>query len=239
MTPVSNTSPNLLLLSNSRNPAGEYLVHAREAIQSFAGPRRKALFFPFAGVTVDWDDYTAMAQNALQPLGFELTGAHTCADVHAAIAQTQLLLVGGGNTFRLLYEMRKRGCLSAVQAAVSSGTHYIGWSAGSVLASPSICTTNDMPIVDPKGLDALGMVPFQLNCHYNNVLPPGHQGESRNQRLAEYLVLNPAVPILALPEGNWLEVRGNKLCLFGPHSSVLFKTGRDPADIASGLLEPL
>ncbi len=236
MTPVTNSPPNLLLLSNSRNPAGEYLVDAQAALARFAGQRRKALFFPFAGVTVDWDAYLAMVQQAVQPIGFELTGAHVCPDLRDAISRAELLLVGGGNTFRLLQEMRVRACLGPIRAAISAGAHYIGWSAGAVLASPTICTTNDMPIVDPRGFDALAVVPFQINAHYNNALPAGHQGETRNQRIAEYLVLNPQSRVVGLPEGNWLEVRGDRFTLHGPHANALFLARQEVVTIASGPL---
>jgi dipeptidase E len=236
MTEIANPPPHLLLLSNSRNPAGEYLVDALPALGSFVGKRRQALFFPFAGVTVAWDAYLSMVQNALDPLGLELTGAHQCTDLPAAIAQSELLLVGGGNTFQLLHEMRARGCLDPIRSAVRLGAHYVGWSAGSLLACPTIQTTNDMPIVDPRGMDALGLVPFQINAHYNNALPAGHQGETRNQRLAEYLVVNAGARVLGLPEGNWLEVRGERQILGGPHPHVLFVAGEEPQPARSGPL---
>ncbi|MEO8859620.1 MAG: dipeptidase PepE [Burkholderiaceae bacterium] len=234
MVSTGNPPPNLLLLSNSRSPNGDYLVHALPALREFAGTRRRALFFPFAAVTVDWDAYLGMAQQALDPLAITLDGAHRCTDLQSAIAQAELLLVGGGNTFRLLYEMRARLCLEPMRAAVAAGAHYVGWSAGSVLAAPSIATTNDMPIIDPLGLDALALIPFQINAHYSNALPTGHQGETRDQRLAEYLVLHPGATILALPEGNWLEVRGQQMQLSGPHSSLLFVAGQEPANCAAG-----
>lgn len=226
----------LLLLSNSRNPAGEYLVDALAPLAAFAGQRRKALFFPFAGVTIGWDAYLAMAQTALRPIGWDLAGAHDQADLRRAVADAELLVVGGGNTFRLLQEMRAHACLHPVREAVLAGTPYIGWSAGSVLACPTICTTNDMPIVNPDGLDALGLVPFQINAHYNNSLPPGHQGETRSQRIAEYLALNPHARVVALPEGNWVEAQGTTFTVHGAQPSVLFLAGKEPRGIAAGPL---
>ncbi len=236
MTTHDASPQRLLLLSNSRNPAGEYLVHAREAITRFVGPRRQALFFPFAGTTIAWDAYLAMAQAALRPCGLELTTAHTSADLARAIADAEVLVVGGGNTFRLLHEMRVHRALEPLREAILAGKPYIGWSAGSVLASPTICTTNDMPIVNPGGFDALGVVPFQINAHYTNALPTGHQGETRNQRLAEYLVMNPHARVLALPEGNWLEAQGLHYTVHGPHTNWLFRAGKEPMAVAQGPL---
>lgn len=236
MSAAPEPSPTLLLLSNSRNPAGEYLVDALPAIARFAAGRRKALFFAFAGVAMGWDDALDLARQALGPTGLELAGAHHYADVLQAIEEAELLLVGGGNTFRLLHEMRARGWLGPLGDAVRSGKPYAGWSAGSVLACPTICTTNDMPIIDPGGLSALDLVPFQINAHYTNARPTGHQGETRDQRIAEYLALNPAYPVLGLPEGNWLEAGAGALSLHGPHDSVLFLAGQEPRRCAAGPL---
>lgn len=228
----------MLLLSNSRDPSGNYMVHARDAWAHIAKGRKNALFFPFAGTTVDWDEYLALVQRSLAWLGMTIAGAHHCADLKAAIAQTDILLVGGGNTFRLLLELRRRDCLEPIRQAVNTGIVYVGWSAGSVVATPSIATTNDMPIVDPGGFDALGLVPFQINAHYTNALPTGHQGETRNQRIAEYLVLHPTHSVVALPEGNWLELHHAQAFVHGPQPSWLFRAGQEPMALQGGALLP-
>jgi dipeptidase E len=226
----------LLLLSNSRMPDGRYLAHALEAIARTAAGRRRALFLPFAGTTIGWDDYAANVHGALAPLGLEVVAAHRADEPAAALAAAELVLVGGGNTFRLLHEARRRGWLGPIRDAVRGSLPYVGWSAGSVLAGPTIRTTNDMPIVDPGGLDALALVPFQLNCHYTDAMPPGHQGETRRQRLAEYLVLSPRDAVIGLPEGDWLTVEDGAVALHGPFDGWLFRAGRDPAALAPGPL---
>jgi dipeptidase E len=228
----------LLLLSNSRTAGGSYLGHALEAIGAAIGSRRRALFLPFAGVTVGWDEFSAAVADALAPLGIDVAGAHRCEDPAVALAATEIVLVGGGNTFRLLAEARRRGWLAPLRRAVAAGVPYVGWSAGANLATPTIRTTNDMPIVDPGGLDALGLVDFQLNCHFTDQLPPGHQGESRTQRIAEFHALNPTVPVIGLPEGDWLTVRGTRVRLHGPHPALLFRAGAPAAQIGAGGFTP-
>lgn len=211
----------LLLLSNSRNPEGEYLVHAAQHIAALVAgnPATRALFIPFAGVTVSWPDYTAMVQQALAPHGITVVPAFDSIDLSAALAKVDMVLVGGGNTFHLLRELRRRGWLAVLREAVYGGLPYVGWSAGSNLACPTIRTTNDMPIVDPMGLDALGLVPFQINAHYTNELPPGLQAETREQRLREFLEANPALAVCALPEGSWVEV-DNDRCTAGGEGNI-------------------
>ncbi len=212
----------LLLLSNSRNPGGEYLAHAIDAFATLLAGRTAAWFVPFAGVTVPWDGYTAMVATALAPLGVTVTGAH----VRATPAAGEAILVGGGNTFQLLAEMRSRGLLEVVRAAVAGGVPYAGWSAGANLACPTIRTTNDMPIVDPRGFEAFGFVPYQINPHFTNAMPPGHQGETREQRLTEFVTANPVVPVLGLPEGDWLTIGDGRHTLHGPKDGVWIRHGQ-------------
>jgi dipeptidase E len=225
---------NLLLLSNSRNAAGGYLAHALDAIAATLGERRRVLFLPFAGVTVDWDEQAGAVAAALAPLALGVTGAHRCDDPTAALAAADVVMVGGGNTFRLLDETRRRGWLAPLRRAVAVGVPYVGWSAGSNLACPTIRTTNDMPIVDPGGFDALGLVEFQLNCHFTDELPVGHQGETRTQRIAEFHLLNPTVPVVALPEGDWLAVGDTGVHLHGPRDALLFRAGAPATPLRAG-----
>ena len=168
----------LLLLSNSRNPGREYLAHALEACAELMAGRTSAWFVPFAGVTVPWDDFTTVVESALAPLGVRVVGAHT----QSAPGTDDVILVGGGNSFHLLRECRTRGLLDVIRDRVRGGTPYAGWSAGANLTCPTIRTTNDMPIVDPGGFDALGLLAFQINPHFTNAMPPGHPGETREQR---------------------------------------------------------
>jgi dipeptidase E len=217
----------LLLLSSSRTPAG-YLTDYLPEIRAFTKGIRRAAFVPFAAVGLPWPDYRKRVQDAM---GMALD---------AEVDDADLVVVGGGNTFQLLKECRTRRLLAVIRKRVLEGkTRYLGWSAGANLACPTIRTTNDMPIVDPGGLEALGLIGFQLNPHYLNVDLPGHHGETRDQRLAEFARVNPAVPVLALPEGDWVRRSGRALELGGPHAAVLFHGENPPARVQPGKLPPL
>ena len=226
----------LLLLSNSRAPDGGYLTQSKEAIATALQGARKVLFVPFAGVTISWDDDTAQVQAAVAHTGVQLLGAHEEGAVEQFVAgDVQAVIVGGGNTFQLLAECRKRGWLVRLGDAVRSGRMpYIGWSAGANLAGLTINTTNDMPIVNPHGFNALGLVPFCINPHYNNSLPPGHQGETRDQRLAELLIANPDKQVVALPEGSWLSVQGGQAQVAGQFAAKRFTAGKPVEDLPVG-----
>lgn len=215
-------SRSLLLLSNSRGPDGRFLAHARDALAAQLAGVRQALFVPFAGVTIAPDAYTARVAPVLAGLGVAVRGVHAEPDPKAAVAQAEAIVVGGGNTFRLLERLQAAELLEPMRRRVADGCAYVGWSAGAVLAGPTIATTNDMPIVAPAGLGALGMVGFQINAHFTDAHPEGFRGETRRERLAEYLVLNPASRVIGLPEGSWLEVSGSAIALGGPWGAPCF-----------------
>lgn len=228
----------LLLLSNSTSDDG-YLVHAAAAITELADGRTRALFVPYAGVTRDWDSYAEQVRAAFAPIGIAVDSLHQQADPVAAANAATLFVVGGGNTFRLLQVLRQQGLLDVIASRVRSGdARYIGWSAGSNLATPTIRTTNDMPVVDPGGFDALNLVPFQINPHYYNLEIEGFRGETRDQRLAEFTTLSPDTPVLGLPEGDWVRVSGNRYTLHGEHAARWFLGARTWDVTAGPLAQP-
>lgn len=213
----------LLMLSSSREGDSGYLEHAIPFINQHLGDIQELVFIPFAGVTVDWDEYTQLVQYALPHL--KVTGIHQYGSAKNALEQAQAIAVGGGNTFNLLNELYQQELLELIKTRVSQGVPYIGWSAGSNICGNSIRTTNDMPIVEPPGFNALNLVPFQLNPHYSDYHPPGFNGETRAQRLAEFMVVNPQMPVLAIREGSALLRQNNKLTLIGDKDGVVFKGG--------------
>jgi dipeptidase E len=220
----------LLLLSNSSSDAG-YLVHAHDWITEVLDGARRAVFMPFAGVSIDWDDYAARVRDAFAALGVEVVSAHRVRDARAAVARADAVLVGGGNTFALLRELYARDLLTAIRDRVGAGAPYVGWSAGSNVACPTIRTTNDMPVVEPPSLDALGLVPFQINPHYTDAVPRGHRGETRSERLAEFVALNPGLSVVGLPEGTALRASALTVERLGPRPVRLFEHGSEPRTI--------
>ncbi|WP_235838543.1 dipeptidase PepE [Cognaticolwellia aestuarii] len=210
---MSIEKANLLLLSSSRVGDTKYLQHALPLIKAKLDGVTELLFIPYAGVTVNYDDYTAMVQSALIDSGITVKGIHQFDDPIDAINTANAIAVGGGNTFHLLHQLYQNNLISAIQDKVAQGVPYIGWSAGSNVAGLSIRTTNDMPIIEPKSFDALQLVSFQLNPHYTDHNPPGHNGETREQRLAEFMVLNETTPIVAIVEGTGLDIKDNTMAL--------------------------
>lgn len=233
----------LLLLSNSRDPEGRYLVHARDALAEGLRGVRSIAFVPYAGVGGAWDAYAALVGEALAPLGVNVVALHAERDPAATLRAADAIAVGGGNTFHLLATLQRLELLDVIRAAAEAGVPYLGWSAGSVIACPTLSTTNDMPIIAPSSFDALGLVRFQINAHFTDAHPPGFQGETRRQRLAEFLAVNPSVPVIGLPEGDWLDVSATTVVLRGGGPAPVFRAGQDdvlaqPGDRLESVLEP-
>ena len=227
----------LLLLSNSSTAGKPYLSHATDAFRTFFGaPGKQIAFVPYAGVArgnLTHDGYAASVQAAFDGLGHTVTSVHTVADPNALVAQADAVAVGGGNTFVLLHELYRTGLVDTIRQRVREGLPYLGWSAGANMACPTLMTTNDMPIIEPPSFDALGLVPFQINPHYTDAHPPGHQGETRAQRLDEFLAVNPKVTVVGLPEGTWLHRDGDALTLHGGKPLRLFRHGSAPVDLGT------
>lgn len=216
----------LLLLSSSRTGSLGYLEAALPLIGAFLPSNvKELLFIPYAAVTIGFDEFEDRVTEALAPLGVAARSIHHHADAAAAVAGAPVIVVGGGNTFALLRRLREVGLLVAIRDAVFRGARYLGWSAGSNVACPTIRTTNDMPVCDPGGLDGLGLIRFQINPHFIAGKIPGHNGESREERLAEFTAFNPGVPVLALPEGGALLREGDRLQLCGAPGALVFANG--------------
>jgi dipeptidase E len=225
---------NLLLLSNSRMPGREYLEHAVEAIAETLDEAKNIVLIPYASVTIAWDSTTKNVRKGLEKLGREITAIHHFKDSVVALKEADAIMVNGGNTFNLLHHLRRKELIVPLRNEILKGKPYIGWSAGSGICAPTIRTTNDMPIIDPSGMDALGVIDFQLNAHYTNAVPDGWMGETRDQRLAEFCALNPTVQVFGLPEGDWLRVRGDAITLHGAFEGRWFRAEREPEAVAPG-----
>jgi dipeptidase E len=223
----------LLLLSNSMNYGQEFLEHAVSDIKDFLGAEvKRVLFVPFAGVTRSYDEFAAAVRGRFEEMGYLLDPIHEAADPLKAVESAEAVAVGGGNTFHLLRELYERRLIESIRARVEAGAlPYIGWSAGSNVACPTIRTTNDMPIVEPTSFKALNLVPFQINPHYTDEQLTNHSGETREQRIAEFLKANPGATVVGLREGSILRIEGGTIKLLGEKTARLFKSGQEAREI--------
>lgn len=222
----------ILLISNSTLYGSGYLDHAEAEIRSFLGDLKRMLFVPFA--LHDRDKYAATAKQRFEKMGYELSSIHTAGDPAQAIHDTDAVFIGGGNTFRLLKALYDFNLLGPIQDRVAAGMPYIGSSAGSNVAGPTIRTTNDMPIVQPPSFDALGLVSFQLNPHYLDPDPNSkHMGETREERILQFLEENDT-PVVGLREGAMLRIENGETILRGSTGARIFRKGLEPLETLPG-----
>lgn len=199
----------LLLLSNGKaNEFPGLLGWARDRVQSLLArkPVKRILLIPYAVIRSDWD---ARAQDLAESLGVETISIHQFDDPVDAIQQVEAIFISGGNTWRLNQLLHEYGLVVPIQRAVRErGVPYVGWSAGCNVATPSIRTTNDMPVCSAAVLPALGLFPLQINPHYLDASISGHMGETRDERLAEFCAINPSESVVALREASLLQISG-------------------------------
>lgn len=211
---------------------GGYLDHTEADIKAFLTGVSRVLFVPYA--LHDQDNYVQTARTKFEAMGFGLDSIHAATNPRRAVEQAQAIFVGGGNTFRLLKRLYEIDLLEVIKERAKSGMPYMGASAGSNIAGPTIRTTNDMPIVEPPSFDALGLVPFQINPHYIDADPNStHMGETREQRLREYLEEN-TVPVVAIREPTWLHLKNRVVTLKGKARARIFKREQEPYEVEPG-----
>lgn len=228
---------NLLLLSNSTNYGEAYLGWAMAEIELFVQSYsiQEALFIPYAGVSFSFDDYESKVIPPFKKIGVDIQSIHRFEDPIKAVKNAQCIIVGGGNTFQLVHHLHQYKLMSAIRNRALEGMPYIGWSAGSNIASPTLCTTNDMPIVMPESFDCLNLLPFQINPHYldqNEVIDNmiKHGGETREDRITEFLHANPKITVAGLREACALRLDANALSLRGGKSLRVFNFNQEPKE---------
>ncbi len=224
----------LLLISNSTNAGEEYLRYPLPQIENFLQGIREIVFVPYAAVTFSYAAYEKKVQARLADIGIRVKSVHRAKDPAKMIREAEAICVGGGNTFALTKKMQEQGLMKAILKKIKAGTPYVGWSAGSNVSCPTICTTNDMPIVEPESFRAIGAIPFQINPHYLDANPEGHAGETREQRILEYIEANPKRWVVGLREGCILRYENEKLELIGQRPMRIFKKGIVPYEVQAG-----
>lgn len=225
----------LLLISNSTNAGEAYLEYPKSNIRDFLGIESvKALFIPYAAVTFSYDEYEEKVRNRFREIGHDVVSIHHFPDPVKAVMDASAIVVGGGNSWMLLRCLREKGLISPVRKKIAGGTPYIGWSAGSNVACPTIMTTNDMPVTAPSSMKAFALIPFQINPHYLDANPAGHAGETREQRIEEFIEVNREISVAGLREGTMFLLEGKKLSLIGSRNARIFRYGNEPAEVTPG-----
>lgn len=226
----------LLLLSNSTLPGKSYLGWPQKYLSSFLSNVKTVAFIPYAGITISYDAYTEAVCSALKGLDLQVENIDTVNDKLELINKCDCIMVGGGNTFKLLQKLQQYTLVDPIAKKVRQGTKYVGWSAGANLACPTIKTTNDMPVVEPESFEALNLVSYQINPHFTNATLPNHGGETREARIKEYLIENPSVSVVGLPEGMLLHHSNGACYIKGKGTALLFKNNLPVKKLKEGKL---
>ena len=227
-----NGSRRLLLISSSTVYGSSYLDHAESEIQDFLGGSSQIAFIPFA--LRDRGAYAAKVQTRMQAMGYSLVSVHDVSNQKRLLEDSDAIFIGGGNTFRLLKGLYDSDLLATIRATADAGAPYLGSSAGSIVACPSLGTTKDMPVVQPPSFEALGLVDFQISPHYLDPDPSSHHmGETQEERILQFLEENDAL-VVGLREGSMLRVEGGAISLKGSAAARIFRRNHQPLEVEPG-----
>jgi dipeptidase E len=219
----------ILLISSSKIYGSEYLDHAAAEVADTLDGASQVLFIPHA--LFHRREYAARARERFASMGFSLDSIDDAPDPRPAVRQAEALFVGGGNTFRLLAALYELDLFDAIRGRVADGMPYIGSSAGSIVACPSLGTTKDMPIVEPPSFRALSLVPFQISPHYLDPDPAStHMGETQEERILQFLEEND-LAVIGLREGGMLRIRRGTVRLTGVAGARIFSRATEPAEV--------
>ncbi len=227
----------LLLGSGGLRTVSRQQVYFNE-MRSIFEDCKEVVFIPYA--SNNHESYTTRLAEFSEPSGVKLRSIDDFNNPVDAIMQAEGLYVGGGNTFLLAKKLHDNGLIDIVRKRVVNGMPYMGVSAGSNVACPTMQTTNDMPIVQPHSFTSFGLVPFQINAHYhagNIWLKDGEQfeqhfGETRAQRIQEFHEHNRR-PVIGLWEGAFLRWENGLGTLVGADATV-FYPGSEPKTYSPG-----
>lgn len=215
------SSKKILAISSSRVGNSDFLENVVPLFETFLDSKAtKIAFLPFASASSDYEEYALKVKKAFNGLPYLIETAlpENAKDV---ITKSDVIMVGGGNTFKLIHDIYQLNLFETIRKKVNGGVPYIGWSAGANIAGLTIGTTNDMPIIQPQSFEAMGFLPFQINPHYINQKKKGFNGETRDERLKEFMMMNPGIPVFCLPEGTALQLSKNHLKFIGNNLGVL------------------
>ena len=224
----------MLLASTSTIYGQKYLEYLHDEIKNLFSGCKKILFVPYARPSgISHLEYTEKAKNVFKILNLEIID-YTNEDLRESLEKCDGIFVGGGNTFLLLNKLYKYSLIDILKNKINSGIPYLGTSAGSNICGMTIGTTNDMPIVHVKSLEALGIIDFNINPHYLDPIDGfEHMGESRETRINEFHKFNDQF-VIGLREGSYLQVEGDDIYLKGLKHAVIFKKENEKFEIENG-----
>ncbi|MBD1573953.1 dipeptidase PepE [Vibrio sp. S17_S38] len=230
----------IMLFSNGKLPGNtqilEFGMNWIESMVKRTGAKN-FVFIPYAMIRGDYQERTDQLQAGFGKFGCNIINIDRAADPVKALQAADGVLVSGGNTWVLNKMLHDKGLVGPLrQAVLQQDKPYIGWSAGTNIAAPTMCTTNDMPIVSAAILTSLNFVPFQINPHYIEASVEGHMGETRDERIEEYLLVNPNQVVAGIPEGTLLHIKDGQLTYHAANNKPmkLFAYKQEPQYFESG-----
>lgn len=133
-----------------------------------------AAFIPTAADPYRDKNFVAVDRAKLVEMGFQVIDIDiknkTQDELEKSFESVDLVLVAGGNVFYLLDHAQKSGFLNILNKLIAKGVIYVGSSAGSVLACPTVAVAQLFDQVscapDLTSYEGLGVVDFLIIPHF-------------------------------------------------------------------------
>lgn len=182
------------------------------------------LYIPLAMEPKEYPSCYQWVTSELQSCGADIEMAVSGKDLAARdLSSYSGIFIGGGNTYRLLWELKRHGCIGRFQDFLERDGVVFGGSAGAIIFGETIDTCryadeNEVGLEDTRGFNVMDGI--SLLCHYTN------EGEAVTRKHTDHLLrLSLGKKIIALPEEDTLFVNGGSMELIGKRPYYVFQNG--------------
>ncbi|MFZ4500480.1 MAG: Type 1 glutamine amidotransferase-like domain-containing protein [Minisyncoccia bacterium] len=193
---------------------------------------KPVLYIPIAinSIKHPYPECLEWLQGNFAPLGFSNFVMWTEEDLQGKAVEdfTQFggIYIGGGNTFKLLKELKEFGILAIFKDVAEKNIPIYGGSAGALIFAESIITAipydpNDVALVDLNGLNLIHN--YNIWVHYKG---------SMDSLIQSYMSQYGLQKIIAIPESAGLVITNEHIEIVGPSKVTVF------ADAAKGEVAP-
>lgn len=206
--------------------AGEQTIEANKRLNDVIDHTKPCLYIPLAMEREMYDScyewITGELKDVQIPSIEMVRSAEELAEKN--LSDYSVLFIGGGNTFKLLKELKESGAFEKMRAYLKQGGVAFGGSAGAIifgedLESCALDDPNEVGLTDTAGMDVLNGV--SLLCHFTS------REKEEDEQSKEFLLdISKHRRVLALPEEVTLFVNNDEVEVIGERPYYSFEDGR-------------
>lgn len=205
---------------------GDIVKSARAKLNEVIDHNKRALYIPFAWPDSTYTGCLEFMKNELSDVDFKGIDMVISTDelLNMNLSDYSFIYIGGGNTYKLLYQLKVSGCFNKIKDYLinEDGIVY-GGSAGAIifglcLDSCNLDDENEVGLTDNTGFNMIDG--YSLLCHFTN------RDINKTLESEKYLLeLSKKIPVLAIPEEDTIYVDNKQIEFIGSKDYYIFKDG--------------